>query len=451
VECVPGPTIHVPDVINQGRISAFQYLVVLLCGLVMFVDGFDTQAIGYMAPLMAKEWGLSRQMLGPIFSSALVGLMIGYLVLSPLSDRFGHRRVLIVSTVLFALFTGVTVLSTGVTQLIVLRLFTGMGLGAAIPSTVALASEYSPKRVRASVVLAIYCGFSLGFVVAGVAAASLLPHFGWRSLLWIGAAVPLVLATALLAFMPESLDQLTRAGADKRKIRAILAHIDRRLAGEPEPAGFTTDREEQFSAVGSLFQNGRTLGTLILWFVFMLNLAEFYGLQSWLPTILTNHHYPLTTVAAATSLTTTGGIIAAFVIGPAMDRIGAYGSLACLYLTGVVFVALAGMALEQPEWVLLGAAFWAGFCVSGGQKGVIALAALFYPAPVRSTGVGWALGVGRVGGIAGPTLIGMLLDWNFAAQSVFFAAAIPMLLAAAAVALMGVVYGKRGAVAQAVP
>jgi MFS transporter, AAHS family, 4-hydroxybenzoate transporter len=156
----------------------------------MFVDGFDTQAISYMAPLMAKEWGLSRQMLGPIFSSALVGLMIGYLVLSPLSDRFGHRRVLIVSTVLFALFTGVTVLSTGVTQLIVLRLFTGMGLRAAIPSTVALASEYSPKRVRASVVLAIYCGFSLGFVVAGVAAASLLPHFGWRSLLWIGAAVP---------------------------------------------------------------------------------------------------------------------------------------------------------------------------------------------------------------------------------------------------------------------
>lgn len=109
------------------------------------------------------------------------------------------------------------------------------------------------------------------------------------------------------------------------------------------------------------------------------------------------------------------------------------------------------MALEQPEWVLLGAAFWAGFCVSGGQKGVIALAALFYPAPVRSTGVGWALGVGPVGGIAGPTLIGMLLDWNFAAQSVFFAAAIPMLLAAAAVALMGVVYGKRGAAAQAVP
>ena len=151
---------------------------------------------------------------------------------------------------------------------------------------------------------------------------------------------------------------------------------------------------------------------------------------------------PLTTVATATSLTTTGGIIAAFVVGPAMDRIGAYGSLACLYLTGVAFVALAGMAL---------AAFWAGFCVSGGQKGVIALAALFYPAPVRSTGIGWALGVGRVGGIAGPTLIGMLLDWNFAAQSVFFAAAIPMLLAAAAVALMGVVYGKRGAVAQAVP
>src|SRR5271155_4509503 len=121
---------HVPDIINQGRIGAFQYLVVLLCGLVMLIDGFDTQAISYMAPLMAKEWGVSRQLLGTIFSSALVGLMVGYLALSPLSDRFGHRRVLIASTIFFALFTGVTVAASNVTELIALRFLTGMGLGA---------------------------------------------------------------------------------------------------------------------------------------------------------------------------------------------------------------------------------------------------------------------------------------------------------------------------------
>ena len=442
-------TVHVPDVINNGRIGAFQYLIVLLCGLVMFIDGFDTQAISYMAPLIAKEWGLSRALLGPIFSSALVGLMIGYLVLSPFSDRFGHRRVLITSTIVFALFTGVTVLAANVGELIALRLVTGMGLGAAIPSAVALTSEYTPKRWRVSFVLAIYCGLSLGFAIAGVAAASMLPAFGWRSLLWVGATVPLVLSLLLIALMPESLDRLVRTGADVKRIWAILGRIDARLAAEPTPAVFTTDREEKFSALGSVFQAGRGAGTLILWFVFILNLGEFYGLQSWLPTILTNEHYGLTTAATATSLTTTGGIIAAFVAGPAMDLVGAYGSLAALYLAGVVFVALTGLALHQAEWLLLTAAFFAGFCVSGAQKSVIALAALFYPAPVRSTGVGWALGIGRIGGIGGPLLIGLLLGWNFTPQSVFFAAAIPMLLASIAVAAMGWIYRRRDAVAAA--
>src|SRR5581483_1958057 len=133
---------------------------------VMLLDGFDTQAISYMAPLMAKEWGLSRETLGTIFSSALAGLMVGYLVLSPLSDRFGHRRVLLVSTVIFALLTLTTAFARSATDVVVLRFLTGTGLGAAIPSAVALTGEYSPRRLRASFVLAIYCGFSLGFVVA---------------------------------------------------------------------------------------------------------------------------------------------------------------------------------------------------------------------------------------------------------------------------------------------
>jgi MFS transporter, AAHS family, 4-hydroxybenzoate transporter len=436
---------HVPDLINEGRISTFQYLVVLLCGLVMLIDGFDTQAISYIAPLWAKEHGIYLQFLGPIFASALVGLMVGYLVLSPFSDRFGHRRLLIVSTIFFAFCTGATVFASDVTGLMVLRFLTGLGLGAAIPSAVALTSEYSPQRWRGSSVLAIYCGFSLGFVVAGVAAAWLLPPFGWRSLLWVGAGFPLVLSIVLLVWLPESLDQLVRHGTNGQQIWSTLCRIDRRLAATPTPSAFTTDHEEKFSALGSVFQAGRTAGTLLLWFAFALNLAEFYGLQTWLPTILNKQNYELTTIATATSLTTVGGIVAAFVVGPAMDKVAAYASLVCLYLAGVVFVALIGFALDGPEWLLLTAAFLAGFCVSGGQKTVIALAAVFYPAPVRSTGVGWALGIGRIGGIAGPLLIGELLNWKFAPASLFYAAAIPMLLAGTAVAIMGLIYRQRDA------
>ena len=284
-EAIATPDVFdVPTFIDARHVGAVQYGIIILCGLVMFLDGFDTQAISYMVPLIAKEWGLSREVLGPIFSSALTGLMVGYLVLSPLSDRFGHRRLIMISTVTFALLTLITVLAASVTQLIGLRFVTGIALGAAIPSAVALTTEYSPRRLRATFVLAIYCGFSLGFVAAGAMAAWIIPLHGWRALLWIGAIAPLTLAIFVFVYLPESLDFLIRTGAEPERIWRVIRHVDKTLP-DRGPRAFTTEVEAKRSAVGSLFQSERTLGTLVLWLVFGLNLAEFYALQSWLPTI----------------------------------------------------------------------------------------------------------------------------------------------------------------------
>src|ERR1700726_1090137 len=429
----------VPAFINSRPIGAVQYGIVVLCALVMFLDGLDTQAISYMAPMISKEWGLSREVLGPIFSSALAGLMFGYLLLSPTSDKFGHRRLILFSTVSFGLLTLATLLATNVTELMILRFLTGIALGAAIPSAVALTTEYMPKRLRATFVLAIYCGFSLGFVAAGGLAASMIPLYGWRSMLWIGALTPLTLAVFVYVYLPESLDFLVRTNAKSQSIWGIVRRLDPALP-EQGPQHFVTEVEAKRSAVGSLFQSGRTLGTLVLWLVFGLNLAEFYRLQSWLPTVLAGHGFSPNAVALATSMTTVGGIVAAFAIGPAMDKLGPYRSLAVVYFAGVAFVALMGPAISAPPWVLMIAAFCAGFCISGGQKSVIALAAIFYPAPIRSTGVGWALGIGRLGGIGGPLLIGLLLAYELSAASLFYAAAVPMLLAGISVALLGVRY-----------
>ena len=429
----------IPAFINSRPIGAVQYGIVVLCALVMFLDGLDTQAISYMAPMIAKEWGLSREVLGPIFSSALAGLMFGYLLLSPLSDQFGHRRLILFSTVAFGLLTLLTLLATNVAELMILRFLTGIALGAAIPSAVALTTEYSPKRLRATFVLAIYCGFSLGFVAAGGLAASMIPLYGWRSMLWIGALTPLTLAVFVYVFLPESLDFLVRTNAKSQSIWAIVERLDRALPNQG-PRQFVTEVQAKRSAVGSLFQSGRTLGTLVLWLVFGLNLAEFYALQSWLPTILAGHGFSPNAVALATSMTTIGGIVAAFAIGPAMDKLGPYRSLAVVYFAGVAFVALMGPAISAAPWVLMVAAFCAGFCISGGQKSVIALAAIFYPAPIRSTGVGWALGIGRLGGIGGPLLIGLLLSYQLGAASLFYAAALPMALAGLSVSLLGVRY-----------
>jgi MFS transporter, AAHS family, 4-hydroxybenzoate transporter len=346
---------------------------------------------------------------------------------------------MIVSTIAFALFTALNALSTNVTELLVLRFLTGAGLGAAAPSAVALTSEYNPKRLRATFVLLIYCGFSLGFVAAGGLAAWMLPSLGWRSLFWMGAAAPLVISVFLVTSLPESFHFLINSGAAPEKVRAVLYQFIPGVRTLADAQRFALESKDGRIAIYDLFKGACGFGTVILWVVFALNLAEFYALQSWLPTILIDHHYPLSTVALATTLTTIGGIVVAVVIGPAMDRLGAYRSLAVLYLLGVAFVAFMGMAIDSPKWVLLTATFFVGVCVSGGQKSAIALAAIFYPPALRSTGVGWVLGLGRLGGIGGPLVIGALLGAGLGSSSIFYFAAGPMLVCGLLIALLGLV------------
>jgi AAHS family 4-hydroxybenzoate transporter-like MFS transporter len=423
-------TVHLPGFIDDRPIGRLQYTVLALCGLVMFLDGFDTQAISYMAPSIAREWGLSPSAMGPVFSSALVGLMIGYLVLSPLADRFGHRAMIIAATASFSVLTVLTTFAPSVEVLLAARLLTGIGLGAAAPSAIALTSEFAPRRRRATFVLVIYCGFSLGFVAAGAAAGTLMPVLGWRSLFLVGGVVPLALVPLLWRLLPESPAYLMRRG---RPVVGILRRLDPSL-----PAGAVVHGAPGQDADGRiplvrLFERRWLLGTLLLWLVFAINLAEFYALQSWLPTILEDLGHPTSTVVTATTLTTVGGIAAALITGPAMDRFGAGSTLGILYLVGAVFVGVLGVVFGASLWLLLCVTFLVGCCVSGGQKSVIAFGSLFYPPDMRSTGVAWALGIGRVGGILGPILVGFAVSAGWSTAQLFVALAAPMLVAAVTV------------------
>lgn len=433
----PRRHLKLPGFIDARGLTRFQLGTVLLCGLVMFLDGFDTQAINYMAPAISKDWGMSKSDFSPIFSAALAGLMIGYLLLSPLSDRFGHKRLVVGGTALFAVATLISVGVQNPDQLFAMRFITGVGLGAATPSTIALTAEYSPKRVRASFVLAIYCGFSLGFVVANYAADWLIPAHGWRAVFLAGAVVPLVLVVALIWKLPESTLFLLRRGNSKAAY-ALCRKIDRALPSTSDPM-IETESSSQGGRVRlrQLVSGGQLLGTLLLWIVFAINLAMFYGLQSWMPTILSDRGYSHATLATASSMTTIGGIAIAFLVGPAMDRLGAYGALGTLYLVGCGFLVLTSLTLRSPVWVLMIAIFLLGCAVSGGQKSVIALAAVFYPPEVRSTGVGWALGVGRVGGIVGPLILGAALDGGWSDQKMFVVLAIPSAICGLIVLYLG--------------
>jgi AAHS family 4-hydroxybenzoate transporter-like MFS transporter len=425
VTAIPERTVRLPDHVDERPVGPLQRSVLVLCGLVMFLDGFDTQAISYMAPSIAREWQLSPAAMGPVFSSALVGLMIGYLAVSPLADRIGHRPMLAAATAAFSALTIATTFVPSIELLLVARLLTGIGLGAAAPSAIALTSEFAPRRLRATFVLIIYCGFSLGFAIAGVAAGALIPAFGWRSVFLIGGILPLVLLPLLLRRLPESLAFSLRRG---RSVAAELRKLDPTLPADMQVIAAEHTVGERIP-LARLFDHRWLLGTVLLWIVFAINLAEFYALQSWLPTILEDHHHPPAVVVAATTLTTVGGIAAALVTGPAMDRIGAGQTLGVLYLVGFVFVGMLGFALDMPLWALLLVTFLSGCCVSGGQKSVIAFASLFYPTDMRSTGVGWALGIGRVGGILGPIVVGLAVSAGWPANRLFIVLAIPMLVA----------------------
>jgi AAHS family 4-hydroxybenzoate transporter-like MFS transporter len=446
--------INVTTTIEAARTSPLQYMIVALCSLVLFGDGFDTQAMSYILPRLAKDWHIPGNALGPIFSSALIGLLIGYLIISSLSDRFGHKRVMILSTLFFGVCTLLTVTATTVPELITLRFLTGLGLGGAAPSAIALTGEYSAQRLRATFVLIIYCGFSLGFVAAGFAAAELLPLYGWTSLLWVGGAFSIALAVILALALPESVSFLVRRESRFRRLAAVMRRIDRTLPIDADTRFTETRAETNRAAIVSLFRDGRMAGTLLLWFVFFVNLSIFYLMQTWLPTIIGNLHYPIRTVAWVTAMPTIAGTVCVVVVGPAMDRFGPYRVLTVLYTGSCALLALTATVFTSPLWMLMVSIFMAGFFVSGGQKGIIALAAIFYPAEIRSTGCGWALGVGRFGSIAGPAAAGVMFNAQLSAADVFLAAGVTILFAGAAIYAMGRLHepkGRRSAGARVVP
>src|SRR5438128_5549523 len=198
-------TVNVQEVIDSRKLSGFQVKVVALCALIVLIDGFDTQAIGYVAPAIIRSWQVNRAALTPVFSAGLFGLMLGALAFGPVADRFGRKPVLIFCTLFFGVMSLLTATADSVQSLIVLRFITGLGLGGAMPNAIALTTEYAPKRIRATTIMIMFCGFSLGAALGGVAAASLISHFGWKSVFVLGGIVPCLAFPFLAALLPESI------------------------------------------------------------------------------------------------------------------------------------------------------------------------------------------------------------------------------------------------------
>ena len=426
----PDDAIDVAKFIDRQPVGGFQIKLLLTCAAVLFLDGFDTQAIGYVAPALAREWGLSKAALGPVFSTGLFGLMIGALVFGPLADRIGRRKIIIFSTLAFGLGTLATAFVSDVNTLLAVRFLTGLGLGGAMPNAVAMTSEFSPHRRRATMVMIMFCGFSIGAALGGLLAAALIPQFGWRSVFVVGGVAPLLLVPIVAWRLPESVRFLALTGQANARVAELLGQIDPKAAFAPATQFIVHEPRLVGMPVRHLFREGRALPTVLLWVVFFMSLLDLYFLSNWLPTVLNDLGASVSSAAVIGSMLQVGGVVGTFALGSIIDRFS-FRALAVVYFAAVFAVGAIGQLGHSVALVTM-AIFAAGFCIVGGQIAANALAATFYPTSVRATGVGWALGIGRVGSIIGPLVGGALLTAKWSTESVFLAAAMAALCAALA-------------------
>ncbi|HUC60335.1 MAG TPA: MFS transporter [Alphaproteobacteria bacterium] len=436
-----GAVIDIPSFINERKLGRFQLWVVLICGFTVLLDGYDAQSIAFVAPSIAKEWHLDKFTLGPVFTASLVGLLVGALLFGVVADKIGRRKVILICTAIFGVFTLLTATSDNLTQLLIYRLLTGFGLGGAMPNCIALTAEYCPERRRATLVMIMFTGFSFGAAAAGAIAAHAIPTHGWRVVWYVGGILPLITLPLQFAALPESIRFLMVTNAARERIASLVRRIDPRLALAAD-ARFTIGETNITGVpVAHLFRNARGAGTVLLWIIFFMNLLDLFFLQNWIPAITTGAGVPVQTAVIIGTLFQIGGIVASFLIGMPMDRYGAFRVLPLMFGLGCVFVIVLGHAgTDVPVLMLL--TFGAGFCVIGGQNCANALSAIFYPTAMRSTGVGWCLGIGRVGAIVGPLVAAFLISLKWPTASIFLLGGLPLALACVAIVIMSRTYAE---------
>ena len=430
------PSFNVSELIDTQPLGAFQVRIVGLCALVALLDSLDLQSIGLAAPAMIADLHIRPSSLGAVFSAALAGLALGAFSFGLLADRVGRKAVLVGATVCFGLFTICMALAPNLNVLLVYRFCAGLGLGGAMPSFISLTSEYVPRRLRAPVVAVLWAGFPLGGIVGGLLASWIIPALGWQSVFWVGGVLPLLVGAILVVALPESISFLVATAAPADRVQRMLRKAFP-AAAVPADATFVLN-EERASGVSvlRLFAMGRAIGTTVLWISFFIVFMMLVTNSAWAPTLLKREGIELSQSALAMAVYNLGAMIGTVVAGWLVVRIGPAVVLPIVMVGSAVSLGLVGYAAPSAQLVTTLEGLF-GLFLGCGSSGLIALAAIYYPTAIRSTGVGWAMGMGRVGSFAGPLAVGSLVATGLSTIGVFVALGLPALVAAATTVIAG--------------
>ncbi|CCD86421.1 putative hydroxybenzoate transporter; membrane potein [Bradyrhizobium sp. ORS 285] len=438
--------IDVSDVIERQRRNGVVLRVMILSTIMMCLDGYDLHAMAFAAPSLIRNWGIDKTTLGVVFSAGVFGILVGGLVFGYLGDRIGRRLAIVAATVTFGGFSLLTVWAGDLNTLITLRFLAGIGIGGLAPLCFSLNLEYVPSRYRGTVVSIIMLGYVAGGSAGGLIAAWLVPQFGWPIVFWIGGVLPLIAAVVSFYALPESIKYLVVHGKQPDEVARIVNHIEPGLAAtpasrfvvheEPSPAGSGV-----LARVTALFDGKLALITPLLWLAYIASSMTMFFLNSWTPILAEASGYTPAQAAFGLSMFSLGGAVGALLAGVVLDRYGVL-AIAAVPMIACPLVASLGLAGFSDAGFLL-AMMCVGFFVVGGHQGLNSAVGQFYPSANRSTAVGWALSVAKIGSIGGPLIAGLLLARHLPASSLFLLAALPPLVMASCVLTLGLSQRRR--------
>lgn len=422
--------VNINTVVDEAKFTPFHWSVLIWCLLIIIFDGYDLVIYGVALPLLMQEWGLSAVQAGLLASTALFGMMFGAMSFGTLSDKLGRKKTIMICVAIFSGFTFLGAFASNPIEFGILRFLAGLGIGGVMPNVVALMTEYAPKRIRSTLVAVMFSGYAIGGMTSALLGAWLVTDYGWKIMFYI-AIIPFLALPILWKFLPESLMFLTKKG-ETEKIREIVRKISPEQDIQPETTFKLNDAVAGDDApLKALFQQGRTFSTMMFWVAFFMCLLMVYALGSWLPKLMIQAGYSLGASMIFLFALNIGGMVGAIGGGALADRFHLKPVLTTMFTVGAIALILLGF--NSPQMVLYTLIAIAGAATIGSQILLYTFVAQFYPTAVRSTGMGWASGIGRIGAIVGPVLTGALLTFELPHQMNFLVIAIPGVIAALAV------------------